>query len=290
MREHSDIKIYTSAGWKSLKTAQVYTSAGWKTFGCGSTGCAVYAMGDWNRIQAETYTISYFLNSGTNASGAPTSYTANDLPLTLPTPTRSGYTFGGWYTNSGLTTSAGTTIPAGSTGNKTFYAKWTATAPPTAQYIVCFKVEGMTVVGSMEDSSGSSYLHGSFSVRIDDTKISSDGNWGVYSGQMQIGYMEDGVELTISSGSHSFPVEIRFNENTVRPKQMSGSTMLNISYSINGGSGITVSNVPMTFGGSTSTPPVLLFTVPVSNLPSGGATVYIEITSTSSQNLAFKSA
>ena len=46
--------------------------------------------------------------------------------VTLPTPTRSGYTFDGWYTNSALTNSAGA---AGAfykpTANTTLYAKWT---------------------------------------------------------------------------------------------------------------------------------------------------------------------
>jgi hypothetical protein len=51
MRDKEDITIYTSAGWKSMKNAQVYTSAGWKTFGSGTSGSAVYASGDWNRIK-----------------------------------------------------------------------------------------------------------------------------------------------------------------------------------------------------------------------------------------------
>ena len=72
-----------------------------------------------------TYTITYNLNSGTNAAGAKTSYTIETADYTLPTPTKTGYTFGGWYENSGLTGTAVTKIAKGSTGNKTFWAKWT---------------------------------------------------------------------------------------------------------------------------------------------------------------------
>lgn len=74
-----------------------------------------------------TFEISYNLNSGTQASNAITSYTIETATFSLPTPTRSGYTFGGWYTNSDFSGSKVTQIAKGSTGNKTYYAKWTPT-------------------------------------------------------------------------------------------------------------------------------------------------------------------
>ncbi|MDE5615495.1 MAG: InlB B-repeat-containing protein [Alphaproteobacteria bacterium] len=74
-----------------------------------------------------SYTISYTLNSGTNApSGMPTSYTYGVGTTINGVPTRAGYTFAGWCTNSALTSCSMTqTIPTTATGNKTFYAKWT---------------------------------------------------------------------------------------------------------------------------------------------------------------------
>ena len=57
--------------------------------------------------------------------GAPASYTYG-VGATLPTPTRSGYTFAGWYTNAGFTGSPVTAISATDTGDKAFFAKWTA--------------------------------------------------------------------------------------------------------------------------------------------------------------------
>jgi N-acetylmuramoyl-L-alanine amidase len=61
--------------------------------------------------------------SGLSAT-APYEYNPNALPLTLPTATRSGYTFEGWYTNADFSGSKVTAIAAGSTGNKKYYAKW----------------------------------------------------------------------------------------------------------------------------------------------------------------------
>lgn len=74
-------------------------------------------------ISTIQYPITYNLNGGTNPNDAKTSYTVDDL-VVLPTPTRAGYTFGGWYEGSNFTGQAVTTIPKGSTGDKIYYAKW----------------------------------------------------------------------------------------------------------------------------------------------------------------------
>lgn len=64
------------------------------------------------------YTISYHLNGGTNNKSNPTSYYGKKI--TLKNPTRSGYTFVGWYSNSTYKTK----VTSFSSGNKTLYAKW----------------------------------------------------------------------------------------------------------------------------------------------------------------------
>ena len=75
-------------------------------------------------FRAIVYTITYNENGGTMPDSYATSYTIESPDITLPTPTRTGYTFGGWYTNSNLTGDAVTTIATGSTGDKKFWAKW----------------------------------------------------------------------------------------------------------------------------------------------------------------------
>ena len=71
------------------------------------------------------YTITYKDGSTTISGLTPTSYNITSSTITLPTPTKDGYTFGGWFTASDLSGTAVTQIAKGSTGNKTFYAKWT---------------------------------------------------------------------------------------------------------------------------------------------------------------------
>jgi uncharacterized repeat protein (TIGR02543 family) len=70
------------------------------------------------------YTITYNLDGGTNPGNTPTSYTIETTGITLPTPTKTNYTFGGWFDNSGLTGTAVTAIATGSTSDKSFWAKW----------------------------------------------------------------------------------------------------------------------------------------------------------------------
>lgn len=74
----------------------------------------------WNIV---TYDISYNLDGG-SASTLKTDYTIADSSYVLPTPTKNGSTFKGWYDNASFTGSPVTTLGAGSYGDKTYYAKW----------------------------------------------------------------------------------------------------------------------------------------------------------------------
>ena len=88
---------------------------------------------NWDKTAATTlyakwtiinYDITYNLDGGTNHANNPTSYTVESGEITLQNPTKTGYTFEGWYTEAEFTNKV-TKIAAGSTGDKTFYAKWT---------------------------------------------------------------------------------------------------------------------------------------------------------------------
>ena len=83
-----------------------------------------------------TYKITYDLNGGSGASN--TTYNV-ESSITLPTPTKTGYTFAGWYDNANLTGNKVTQVAKGSTGDKTFYAKWTAN-----QYTITLDQQGGT--------------------------------------------------------------------------------------------------------------------------------------------------
>lgn len=58
----------------------------------------------------------------------------------LPIPTKTGYTFDGWYENPDFTGNPVADVPADSTGELTFYAKWTANT-----YTVIFDANGGSV-------------------------------------------------------------------------------------------------------------------------------------------------
>ena len=82
---------YTFAGWTGTGLSQATSAV---TIAKGSTGNRSYAA-TWT---ANTYTVTLDANNGTVT---PTSIevTYNNNYGTLPTPTRTGYTFDGWYYN-----------------------------------------------------------------------------------------------------------------------------------------------------------------------------------------------
>ena len=102
---------YTFKGWFTVASGgtQVTSSTGF-----GSLSRTIYAQ--WT---ANTYTVSYKLNSGSYGSYHPTSWTYN-TPQRISNPTRTGYTFDGW-TASGLSTS---TAVYGTGSNPT--TKWSS--------------------------------------------------------------------------------------------------------------------------------------------------------------------
>ena len=114
-------------------TRNGYEFVGWKGEGIttpqrivkipkGSTGNKAYTA-NWQVIQ---YTIITLLEGGNAGSSGAYVYTVEET-FTLPTPTRTGYTFWGW-TGEGITTpQPNVTIPKGSTGDKTYIENWVET-------------------------------------------------------------------------------------------------------------------------------------------------------------------
>lgn len=69
------------------------------------------------------YAINYNLDGGTNNSENITDYTIETETIILKTPTKDGFTFGGWYTDS-LFSNEITEIAKGTYGEINLYAKW----------------------------------------------------------------------------------------------------------------------------------------------------------------------
>ena len=88
----------------------------------GSTGDRTYTA-NWQVIE---YTIITLMEGGNAGSSQVYFYTVEQT-VTLPTPTRTGYTFIGW-TGEGITTpQPNVTIPKGSTGDKRYIENWKLT-------------------------------------------------------------------------------------------------------------------------------------------------------------------
>ena len=98
----------------------------------GSTGDRTYTA-NWQVIE---YTIITLLEGGNAGSSQVYFYTVEQT-VTLPTPTRTGYTFLGW-TGEGITTpQPNVTIPKGSTGDKTYIENWELT-----EYTITMDLDG----------------------------------------------------------------------------------------------------------------------------------------------------
>ncbi len=95
------------------------------------------------------YTITYESNGGSAVAAMNQAFGST---VTAPTaPTRTGYEFGGWYSDVGLTTAyTFTTMPA---GNITLYAKWTVN-----NYTISFEENGGSTVVDITQAYGSTVV------------------------------------------------------------------------------------------------------------------------------------
>ena len=110
---------YEFVGWTGERITTPQTSV---KIPKGSTGNKAYTA-NWQVIK---YTIITLLEGGNAGSSGAYVYTVEET-FTLPTPTRTGYTFWGW-TGEGITKpQPNVTIPKGSTGNKTYIENWVET-------------------------------------------------------------------------------------------------------------------------------------------------------------------
>ena len=109
-----------------------YSFAGWFTdrnftneiteIVAGSFGNkTVYAK--WTPV---VYDIIYELDGGANDENNPTTYTVETPTIGFAAPSKTGYTFNGWYAEKDFSGDNVTELSQGNYGNVTLYAKWTA--------------------------------------------------------------------------------------------------------------------------------------------------------------------
>ena len=131
---------YVFDGWSGTGITGTSKSV---TISGGSTGDRSYTA-HWTAV---VYTINYELDGGTVSPANPTSYTADNLPLTLRNPTKAGFAFAGWSDTGILGTSASVTLPIGTTGNKEYTAHWDVVPAGYEQRTLTDSASGITVSG-----------------------------------------------------------------------------------------------------------------------------------------------
>jgi uncharacterized repeat protein (TIGR02543 family) len=131
---HSNPASYTVESARitlaNLTAPAGYTFNGWFDAATGGNKVTAIATGSTSNrtLYAQWTTIPYIITYSCsdlkgNPTPSPTSYTVEELPLTLPALSKAGYTFG-WYDAATGGTQV-TAIAAGSTGNKTYHGRWT---------------------------------------------------------------------------------------------------------------------------------------------------------------------
>jgi uncharacterized repeat protein (TIGR02543 family) len=153
------------------------------------TGVAAGSTGDkefWAKKEAVSYRIIYNLNFGSFSGTVDTVYTIESSDVVLPTPSRPDNTFDGWYTSGSFTGEAVTNIPAGSTGDKTFYAKWSNS-------------DGSTAVGALASSALRIYPNPVAGGQLTIANLSGSGKVEVYSvsGALVAAYRVTGDQAVI---------------------------------------------------------------------------------------------
>ncbi len=135
---------YTFTGWTGAATIPSTSTASQAV-----TSGAIYA--NW---KANTYTVSFNANGGSGGQTAnvTATYAANMPTISTTKPTRTGYTFGGWYDTSAATggtqyyTAAGASARTwNKTANATLYARWTAN-----KYAIAFDPQGGSAATSVQ--------------------------------------------------------------------------------------------------------------------------------------------
>ena len=142
-------KGYKFVGWNTAAdgSGDAFTNKASVKNLAENNGAVITLYAQWEIID---YKITYNLDGGTQAPGNPSTYTVKTKTITLEVPSKTGYTFAGWYSDSKKKKKV-TTLPLGSTGNKNYYAKWTAN-----KYTIVFDDNGATS-GSMKNIAGVAY-------------------------------------------------------------------------------------------------------------------------------------
>ena len=220
---------YSFTGWTGTELSSATKSV---SVAKGSTGNRTYTA-NWS---ADSYSITYSLDGG-SISGQPTSYTIETATFTLPTPSKSGYSFAGW-TGTGLSSATkSVSVAKGSTGNRSYTATWTANG-----YTVSFNYNKPTTDGTVGNSGTTS------------KSVTFNAAYGTLPAPTLNGYSFAGWYTTASGGSKVTDTTKYTTAGNSTLYAHWNLTTYSISYTLNGGS---LSGQPTIYNVNTAT-----FTLP----------------------------
>ena len=184
---------YTFKGWLNGETVYDFEKA---------VTADITLKAKWEVV---TYNITYELNGGTGDEGNPETYTIEtdtfEIKNLVSGPDGKPY-FVGWYSDKDFTKPAEITIKKGTTGNLSFYAKWT----DKATFTVTFKFVGVEESASVNVEEGEALT--SAQLESVKSKISSDYEFvGFYTNQECT--TEFDVKQTFTS---NFTLYVKVNE------------------------------------------------------------------------------
>lgn len=154
-----------------------YTFTGWNTQANGSgtayTNQEVYSfdldLDLYAQWQLTPYNVTYNTQGGSSVSGQ--TYTAGSTINLASPPTRTGYTFKGWFTGSTGGSALGSTYSPPGTGNITLYAQWEA-APVAALALTGSKTLTPLWIASMLLMAGFAFMSASWASKLKSVKNS----------------------------------------------------------------------------------------------------------------------
>ncbi len=125
---------YTFTGWntKADGTGLSYSNMAEVDTSAWTENVTLYAQ--WS---PDTYSITYYLDSGINHDSNPANYNS-ETSVVLNTPVKNGYQFEGWYLDAGYQNKIAE-IKKGTRGNLTLYAKWSI-----VDYSITYQLKGGT--------------------------------------------------------------------------------------------------------------------------------------------------
>ena len=201
-----------------------------KTISSSNAGSGYIAMRVYNTFNPVYSNAQYRIKiekSSTSTAFTPMAKTItyNSTYGTLPTPTRTGYTFAGWYRESSLTNQVTASTTMTTTSNHTLYAKWTINT-----YKITFDENGGSTVSDIDYNITSTTTLPSTSrdgYTFAGWKPSaSSGNWS-----SSVTYAA-GTSLTGQYGSVTLVAQWTINTYTISFDEAGGNEISDINYTI----------------------------------------------------------